>query len=132
MKIVEEFKNFALKGNVVDMAVGVMIGAAFGKITTSLVNDVLMPPLGFLVGGADFSNLKITLPSSNPEIPVTINYGVFINTILDFAIIAFVLFLLIKAVNRLHRKEVAPPAAPPRQEVLLMEIRDLLKKSSLK
>ena len=140
----KEFKEFALKGNVVDLAVGVIIGGAFGKIITSLVNDVIMPPIGLLVGGVDFKNLFIVL-KEDPTKPgpyaslaeaqadkaVTLNYGAFINTIVDFTIVACVVFLLVKGINRLRRQTEAappPPAAPPRQEVLLEEIRDLLKK----
>lgn len=128
----QEFKTFVMRGNVVDLAVGVVIGGAFGKITASLVNDILMPPIGVLLGGVDFKNLSITLlPAVNGKDPVTIGYGAFINTALDFVIIAFALFLVIKAINTLKRKEeAAPPPAPPpppADVALLTEIRDLLK-----
>jgi len=124
MKLVQEFKTFAMKGNVVDMAVGIIIGAAFGKIVTSLVSDVLMPPIGLLVGGLDFSNLSIALTSG-----VVIKYGLFINTVIDFVIVAFAIFMMIKALNRLRKKEEEKSVAAPKEEVLLLtEIRDLLKK----
>jgi large conductance mechanosensitive channel len=137
----KEFKEFALKGNVVDLAVGVIIGGAFGTIITSLVKDVLMPPIGLLIGGVDFSNLFIvlkpglkvpepyaTLDAAQKAGAVTLNLGVFINAIINFTIIACAIFILVKGINRLRRQQEAPPAAPPRQEVLLEEIRDLLKK----
>jgi large conductance mechanosensitive channel len=134
MSVIKEFREFAVKGNVVDMAVGIIIGAAFGKIVSSLVDDVITPPLGYLIGGVDFSDLAWTLPAlQDGKDPVTINYGAFLQTTFDFIIIAFAIFLLVKGINRLKRKqEEAPaaPAAPPRQEVLLEEIRDLLKKQS--
>lgn len=137
MKIVQEFKQFAMKGNVVDMAVGIIIGAAFGKIVSSLVNDVIMPPLGLLIGGVDFTELKITLKEAvtdqagNAVNAVTLNYGSFIQTAFDFLIVAFAIFLMIKAMNNMKKKEEAAPATPPeptREEKLLKEIRDLLKK----
>ena len=137
MKIVEEFKQFAMKGNVVDMAVGIIIGAAFGKIVSSLVNDVIMPPLGLLIGGVDFTELKITLKEAitdqagNAVNAVTLNYGSFIQTAFDFLIVAFAIFLMIKGMNNMKKKEEAAPATPPeptREEKLLKEIRDLLKK----
>lgn len=126
----KEFREFALRGNVVDMAVGIIIGAAFGKIVSSLVNDVLMPPLGLLVGGMDFSRFAITLQEAAGEAPaVTLNYGAFIQHAVDFILVAFAIFLLVRGMNRLRRRaaqaEAAPP--PPKQEVLLEEIRDLLK-----
>jgi large conductance mechanosensitive channel len=128
MGLVSEFKEFAMKGNVVDMAVGVIIGAAFGKIVSSLVSDVVTPPLGFAIGGVDFTDLAVTLgtsPSSGE--PIVVKYGVFLQTMFDFLIIAFVLFLAIRAINKLKKPvPAAAPAAPPRQEVLLQEIRDLL------
>lgn len=128
----QEFKTFAMKGNVIDMAVGIIIGASFGGIVTSLVNDVLMPPLGALIGGIDFSFLSVKIPSPiNPEKPVEIFYGKFINTVINFAIVAFAVFLLVKGVNTLKKKEESKPAVPPqpKEEVLLLsEIRDLLKK----
>lgn len=132
MSMMKEFKEFAMRGNVVDMAVGIIIGGAFGKIISSLVKDVIMPPIGILVGGVDFSNLMITLKDAAGDVPaVTVNYGIFFNTVIDFVIIAFAIFMMIKGMNRLKRKEEeAPkePPAPPKQEVLLTEIRDLLKK----
>lgn len=131
MGMIREFKEFASKGNMLDLAVGVIIGAAFGKIVSSLVADVLMPPIGLLLGGANFTNLKTTLREAVGTAPaVTLNYGTFIQTIVDFLIVAFAIFLLIKAVNRMRRKqEEAPP--PSNQEVLLAEIRDLLKTRSV-
>jgi large conductance mechanosensitive channel len=133
MGIVKEFKEFAIKGNVVDLAVGVIIGAAFGKIVTSLVNDIIMPPIGYLTGGIDFKNIKIHLKDADPinKLPeVAINVGNFINTVIEFLIIAFCIFLVVKGINALKRNEeaaptVAPPA-PSKEEVLLTEIRDLL------
>lgn len=131
MGMIREFKEFAVKGNVADMAVGIIIGAAFGKIVTSVVNDVLMPPLGILLGGVDFSDLRITLKEAAGEAAaVTLNYGTFIQTIVDFAIVAFAVFLLIKALNTLKRQAPAAPTAPPPQEKLLTEIRDLLKQNA--
>ncbi len=134
MGFAKEFKEFAMRGNVVDMAVGVVIGGAFGKITTSLVNDVIMPPIGIMLGKVDFKELKITLiEATDAAAAVTINYGAFINTLIDFTLVAFALFLVIKAMNTMKRKEaVAPaaPAAPPpptNEEKLLGEIRDLLR-----
>jgi len=127
--MMKEFKEFAMRGSVVDLAVGIIIGAAFGRIVSSLVNDVLMPPIGMLIGGVDFSNLALTLKDAVPPSPaVVIKYGVFLNTIIDFVIVAFAIFLLIRAINSFKKKEAAAPVAPPRQEVLLTEIRDLLKK----
>lgn len=130
MGMIQEFKEFAVKGNVVDMAVGVIIGAAFGKIVSSLVTDVVMPPIGVLVGGVDFSKLAITLQEASATMPaVVISYGKFIQTIVDFTIIAAVIFMVIKGINSMKKKaEAAAPALPPAQEVLLREIRDLLKK----
>ena len=132
MSLLSEFKEFAVKGNVVDMAVGVIIGGAFGKIVTSLVTDVVMPPIGVLIGGVDFSRLGATLvEGSGNTAPVVIAYGKFIQTIVDFTIVALVIFVAVKAINSLKKKaEEAPaaaPAEPPAQEVLLREIRDLLK-----
>ena len=136
--MIKEFKEFAMRGNVVDMAVGVIIGGAFGKITTSLVNDVLMPPLGLAMGGIDFKDKAITIKSAVIDAAgvvtspaVSINYGLFINTVIDFLIVAFALFMVIKAMNQLKKKEAAAPAAPaapPADIALLTEIRDLLKK----
>ncbi|KRW62868.1 large-conductance mechanosensitive channel protein MscL [Pseudomonas sp. TTU2014-080ASC] len=131
MSILSEFKAFAVKGNVVDMAVGIIIGAAFGKIVSSFVGDVIMPPIGLLIGGVDFSDLAITLKAAEGDIPaVVLSYGKFIQTILDFVIVAFAIFMGIKVINRLKREEEAAPEAPPapsREEELLSEIRDLLK-----
>lgn len=137
-KFLNEFKEFAMRGNVLDMAVGVIIGGAFGKIVSSLVNDVIMPPIGWLIGGVDFSKLKIELPAKQlmegvVSEPATINYGVFLQTLLDFIIVAFCIFLMIKGVNKLSRKkkeapaEPAPAPEPSAEEKLLAEIRDLLK-----
>lgn len=143
MAFLKEFKEFAMRGNVVDMAVGVIIGGAFGKIVSSLVNDIIMPPIGWLIGGVDFTQLKVTFPESfmNPDAaPVTWNYGSFIQVVIDFIIIAFCIFLLIKGINRLSnlkRKEEEKPVEPvttaappePSEDIkLLTEIRDLLKK----
>ena len=131
MGMMKEFKEFAVKGNVVDMAVGIIIGAAFGKIVSSLVADVVMPPIGLLLGGMDFSALAITLKAATADAPaVTIGYGKFIQTAVDFLIVAGAIFLLVKGINALKRREEAAPTAPPapsQQEVLLGEIRDLLK-----
>jgi large conductance mechanosensitive channel len=130
MSILKEFKEFAIKGNVIDMAVGIIIGAAFGKIVSSLVGDVVMPPIGVLIGGIDFSNLAITVKEAVGDSPaVVISYGKFIQTVIDFTIIAFVIFMAIKGINSLKRKEekAVEAQAPPAQEVLLAEIRDLLK-----
>ena len=133
MSLLKEFREFAVKGNVVDMAVGIIIGAAFGKIVSSFVSDIVTPPLGYLIGGVDFTDLKATLPAiQDGRDPVTINYGAFLQTTFDFLIVAFAIFLVIKMINRLKRKEEVAPSAPPpppsRQEVLLEEIRDLLKR----
>ncbi len=134
MSLMKEFKAFALKGNVIDMAVGIVIGVAFGKIVTSLVADVIMPPIGVLLGGIDFSNLVIIVKHAVGDTPaVTINYGKFINTIIEFLIVAFSIFLVVKGINSAKKKEEAAPKAPPappKQEVLLEEIRDLLKSKS--
>lgn len=131
MSMMKEFKEFAVKGNVVDMAVGIIIGAAFGKIISSFVADVIMPPIGVLVGGIDFSKLAFTLQEASGDIPaVVISYGKFIQTAVDFTIIAFAIFMVIKGINSLKRKEGEVPEEPPEpstQEVLLTEIRDLLK-----
>ena len=133
MKLVDEFKAFAMKGNVVDMAVGIIIGAAFGSIVSSLVSDIIMPPLGMLIGGVSFTDLKLDInPSAAKE--VMWNYGKFLQVCFDFLIVAFAVFMVIKAVNAAKKKEAAEPAAPPappaptKEELLLTEIRDLLKK----
>jgi large conductance mechanosensitive channel len=132
MKIIDEFKAFAVKGNVADMAVGIILGVAFGKIVTSLVNDIIMPPIGILVGGIKFSDLSLVLKEAVGETPaVTLNYGNFLQVTFDFLLVAFAVFMIVKAINSAKRKEdavPAAPAAPPKQEVLLEEIRDLLKK----
>jgi large conductance mechanosensitive channel len=134
MSLIKEFREFAVKGNVVDMAVGVIIGAAFGKIVSSLVADVIMPPLGLLIGGIDFSHFQMVLREGVDKTPpVALKYGVFLQAIFDFLIIAVAVFLLIKLVNRLRRQHEAtppPPPEPPKQELLLAEIRDLLKSQS--
>lgn len=131
MSIVKEFKEFAVKGNVMDMAVGIIIGVAFGKIVSSFVADVMMPPIGLLIGGVDFSNLAVTLKAAGEGVEaVSLRYGVFIQTVFDFVIVAFAVFVAVRALNSLRKKEAETPAAPPApsaQEQLLMEIRDLLK-----
>lgn len=135
VKLIDDFKAFALKGNVVDMAVGVIIGGAFGKIVTSLVNDVIMPPIGVLLGDVDFKELSWVMVEAVGDQPaVSINYGNFIQVVIDFLIIAWVIFLAIRFMMKMKRKEAAAPApapappAPSKEEVLLTEIRDLLKK----
>lgn len=134
MRLFQEFKTFAARGNVIDMAVGVIIGAAFGKIVSSLVADVITPPLGLLLGGVNFSALAITLQAASGDQPaVVIAYGKFIQTIIDFLIVAWAIFLGLKAVNTLKKKETPPPAAPPapsREQELLSEIRDLLRQQT--
>lgn len=131
MSILSEFKAFAVKGNVVDMAVGIIIGAAFGKIVSSFVGDVVMPPLGVLIGGVDFTDLAITLKAAEGDLPaVVLAYGKFIQTVIDFLIVAFAIFMGIKVLNKLKREEAAAPEAPPapsKEQELLSEIRDLLK-----
>lgn len=129
MKIIDEFKKFAIKGNVIDMAVGIIIGSAFGKIISSLVSDIIMPPIGVLLGGVDFSHLAITIKRATVDVPaVTINYGIFINSIIDFVIIAFSIFIVIKQINRFKKKEDEKPSQPSEEVLLLREIRDSLKK----
>jgi len=132
MKLVDEFKAFAMKGNVVDMAVGIIIGAAFGKIISSVVSDIIMPPLGLLIGGVNFTELKLVMKAATDVHPaVTWNYGNFLQVTFDFLIVAFAVFMVIKAINAAKKKEEEAPAAPPvpsKEEVLLSEIRDLLKK----
>lgn len=136
MSILSEFKAFAVKGNVVDMAVGIIIGAAFGKIVSSFVGDVIMPPIGMMIGGVDFSSLAVTLKAAEGDLPaVLLSYGKFLQTILDFVIVAFAIFMGVKAINRLKREEAAAPAepeAPTADQQLLGEIRDLLKASQNK
>jgi len=141
MSILKEFKEFAVKGNMIDMAVGIIIGGAFGTIVSSLVDDIFMPVIGLILGGVDFSNLFIVLSNpGNVSVPslaaaqaagvATLNIGLFINAIVKFAIVAFALFMLVKGINMLRREKAAEPeapAAPPREEVLLTEIRDILK-----
>ena len=133
IKFIKEFKEFAMRGNVMDMAIGIILGAAFGKIVSSLVNDVIMPPIGLLIGGVDFSDLSIVMKEAvGDAAAVTLNYGAFIQVIIDFLIVAFAIFLLIKSLNSLKKKtEEAPasPAEPSKEETLLTEIRDLLKKN---
>ena len=137
MGMLQEFKAFAMRGNVVDMAVGIIIGGAFGKIITSVVNDIIMPPIGLAVGGVDFKELKLIIQAASTDAAgvvteaVSINYGNFIQTTVDFLIIAFAIFMVIKAMNRMKKKEEAappPPPGPTKDQELLMEIRDLLKK----
>ncbi len=134
MKIISEFKAFAMKGNVIDMAVGIIVGAAFGKIVSSIVTDIIMPPIGLLVGGVNFSDLKFVMKEATATSPaVTLNYGNFLQVTFDFLIVAFAIFMVIKAMNAAKRKEAAPaappaPPAPTKEEALLTEIRDLLKK----
>lgn len=139
MKILKEFKDFAMRGNVIDLAVGIIIGAAFGKIVSSIVNDIIMPPIGLLVGGIDFKDIAITMkdavvdPATGKLVKaaVTLKVGNFIQSIVDFTIVAFAIFLLIRGINRLGKKKEeapAPPPVPSKEEELLTEIRDLLKK----
>lgn len=135
MPILKEFREFAVKGNVVDLAVGLIIGAAFGKIVNSLVADLIMPPIGLLLGGADFTSFALMLKPASVDAagkavaPVLLRYGVFINTVIEFLIVAFAVFLLVKAMNAARREQTAtpPPPAPPHEEILLTEIRDLLR-----
>jgi len=132
MSMMKEFKQFAMRGNVMDMAIGIIIGAAFGKIVSSIVSDVIMPPIGMLLGGVDFSTLALTLKAGSEGVePVLIKYGVFLNTVIDFIIIAFAIFMVVKGINSMKKKEEEKPAAPPapsKEEVLLAEIRDELRK----
>lgn len=133
MRLLQEFKAFAMRGNVVEMAVGIIIGAAFGKVVSSFVANVVMPPLGLLIGGVDFADLAIVLRQAQGELPaVTLGYGLFIQSVVDFLIVAAAIFMAIKVMNNLKRKEVEEPVPPPvetqsKQEILLGEIRDLLK-----
>jgi len=132
MSMMKEFRDFDMRGNVVDMAIGIVIGGAFGKIVTSFVNDVLMPPIGMALGGVDFTELTMTLKEASGDVAaVTMNYGSFIQTVVDFVIIAFAIFMVVKAMNNMKKKEDEKPSAPPKpsaEESLLTEIRDLLKK----
>ncbi len=134
MSILKEFREFAMRGNVVDLAVGVIIGAAFGKIVSSLVADIIMPPLGLLIGGIDFKQFAVTLRDAQGDVPaVVMHYGVFIQNVFDFIIVAFAIFLAIKVINKLKRNQEDEPKAPPvpsKEEVLLGEIRDLLKEQN--
>jgi len=134
MGMMSEFKSFAMRGNVVDMAVGIVIGGAFGKIVSSFVNDVLMPPVGMLIGGVDFNDLAIVLKAATEEAEaVTLKYGAFIQTLLDFVIIAFAIFMVVKVMNSMKKKEEEKPAAPPKPSAeveLLTEIRDSLKNNN--
>ena len=128
MGMIQEFKEFAVKGNVVDMAVGIIIGGAFGKIVSSFVADVIMPPIGLLLGGVDFTKLGIVLKEAAGKEPaVVLAYGKFIQNVVDFTIVAFAIFLMVRAINSLKKKEEEAPAEPPKEEILLTEIRDLLK-----
>lgn len=131
MSIIQEFKSFAIKGNVVDMAVGIIIGAAFGKIVSSLVGDIIMPPIGVLLGGVNFSDLAVIVKEASGDLPaVILGYGKFVQTVLDFTIIALAVFILVKGINSLKRKEEEAPKAPPKpssEELLLMDIRNILK-----
>jgi large conductance mechanosensitive channel len=131
MSILQEFKDFAIKGNVMDMSVGIIIGAAFGKIVSSFVADVIMPPIGVLVGGVDFTKLAFTIKEASGDVPaVTLKYGNFIQTMVDFTIIAIAIFIVINLINNLKKAEAAPPVAAPepsKEEILLTEIRDILK-----
>ena len=132
MGIVQEFREFAMKGNVLDMAVGIIIGAAFGKIVSALVDSIVMPPLGWAIGGVNFADLAVVLGTNAATgEPVAIQYGQFLQALLDFLIIALAIFMALKVINRMKRKPPeAPPAAPPREEVLLTEIRDLLRQQT--
>lgn len=134
MSLVKEFREFVMRGNVVDLAVGVIIGTAFGKIVSSLVADIIMPPLGLLIGGIDFRQFAVTLREAQGDIPaVVIHYGVFLQNIFDFMIVAFAIFMAIKVINKLNRQkkeEVQTPPTPSKEEVLLAEIRDLLKEQN--
>jgi len=132
MSMMSEFKSFAMRGNVIDMAVGIVIGGAFGKIVSSFVSDVLMPPIGMMMGGVDFSDLAVVLQEASGDVAaVTLNYGSFIQTVVDFLIIAFAIFMVVKAMNNMKKKEEAAPETPPKPSAeveLLTEIRDSLKK----
>jgi len=128
MSMLKEFKEFAVKGNAIDMAVGIIIGASFGKIVSSFVADVIMPPIGVLIGGVDFTKLALTIKETVGDAPaVTLNYGNFIQSIVDFTIIAFAIFMAVKIINNLKKKEAEAAPEPSKEELLLTEIRDLLK-----
>ena len=129
MSIIQEFKAFAVRGNVIDMAVGVVVGSAFGKIVSSIVADVIMPPIGVLLGGVNFTDLAFTIKEAAVGSPAVIAYGKFIQTIIDFTIIAFAIFMVVRLINSLKKKAEEAPATPSNQELLLTEIRDLLKKN---
>ena len=135
MGILKEFKEFAVKGNAVDMAVGIVIGAAFGKIIASLVADVIMPPIGVLIGGMDFTKLGFILKEASVDVPaVTLNYGNFIQSVVDFSIVAFAIFMLVKLINKLKKQEPIAPEVlpePTKEELLLTDIRDLLKAKTI-
>ncbi|MEO6081231.1 MAG: large-conductance mechanosensitive channel protein MscL [Steroidobacteraceae bacterium] len=128
MSLASEFKEFAMKGNVVDMAVGVIIGAAFGKIVSSLVENLIMPPLGLALSGHNFSDMGRQIGVAQDGMPIVVKYGAFLQTIFDFVLIAFILFIALKGINKLKKPAPSAPPAPPRTELLLEEIRDLLKK----
>lgn len=131
MSLFKEFRDFAMRGNVVDLAVGVIIGAAFGKIVSSLVANIIMPPLGLLIGGVDFKQFSWVLKPAEGATPaVVMEYGAFIQTVFDFVIVAFAIFLAIKLMNKMYKRKEAAPAKTPAQEVLLTEIRDLLKEQN--
>lgn len=136
MSLIQEFKSFAMRGNVIDMAVGIIIGAAFGKVVSSFVDNIVMPPLGLMIGGVDFSDLAVVLREARGDLEaVTLGYGAFIQSVVDFLIIAAAIFVAIKVMNSLRHKEEAKPAAPPapsKEEVLLTDIRDLLKQQAEK
>jgi large conductance mechanosensitive channel len=135
MSVLSEFKEFAVKGNAVDMSVGIIIGAAFGKIVSSLVADVIMPPIGVLIGGVDFTNLTIKIKEATGDTPaVLLKYGNFLQTVVDFTIIAFAIFMVVRLINGLKKQQAQAPTPPPepsREELLLIEIRDLLKERNL-
>lgn len=135
MSMMSEFKEFAIKGNAVDMAVGIVIGAAFGKIVSSFVSDVIMPPIGLLLGGVDFNKLAYTLKEASGDVAaVAISYGKFIQTLLDFVIIAFAIFMVVRAINSQKKKEaevVPPPPEPSKEELLLSDIRDILQEKKI-
>ena len=135
MGLIKEFKEFAMKGNVMDMAVGIIIGGAFGKIVSSMVNDIIMPPIGIILGGVNFKNLSLVLKKASAETPaITLNYGSFLNTVADFIIISFSIFIMVKWMNKLRKKEEAKPDKKPEKPaediIILKEIRDALQKKT--